>query len=65
MSNGVTEYVEATVSIFFEPGHVACLYCPLLERYSRDQCRRTGEYIIDPRYVVGHYCPLCIKGGAK
>lgn len=56
--NGTTEYVEATVNVYFEPEHIACLYCPLLERYSRDQCRRTGEYIIDPRYTTGRYCPL-------
>lgn len=58
MINGVTEYVEATVSIFFEPGHVACAYCPMLETYARNQCRRTGEYILDTRFTVGRYCPL-------
>ena len=61
MSDGVLEYTEATVSIFFEPGHVACAYCPLLETYARAQCRRTGEYIIDTRYTVGRFCPLQIK----
>lgn len=61
MSDGVLEYTEATVSIFFEPGHVACAYCPLLETYARAQCRRTGEYIIDTRYTVGRFCPLRIK----
>ena len=61
MSDGVLEYTEATVSIFFEPDHVACAYCPLLETYARAQCRRTGEYIIDTRYTVGRYCPLQIK----
>lgn len=58
MVDGVTEYVKATVEIFFEPGHVACAYCPLLETYARAQCRRTGEYIIDTRYTVGRFCPL-------
>lgn len=58
MTNGTTEYTEMTVSIFFEPGHVACQYCPLLETYARNQCRRTGEYILDTRYTVGRYCPL-------
>lgn len=61
MSDGVLEYTEATVSIFFEPDHVACAFCPLLETYARAQCRRTGEYIIDTRYTVGRYCPLQIK----
>jgi len=61
MTSGTTEYTEATVSIWFEPDHVACAYCPLLETYARAQCRRTGEYIIDTRYTVGRYCPLQIK----
>ena len=61
MIDGVLEYTEATVSIFFEPDHVACAYCPLLETYARAQCRRTGEYIIDTRYTVGRFCPLQIK----
>lgn len=55
---GVAEYVRADVSLFFEPGHIACQYCPLLETYSRNQCRRTGEYIIDTRFTTGRYCPL-------
>ena len=58
MNNGCTEYVEATVSIFFEPEHVSCQFCPLLETYARNQCRRTGEYIIDTRFTTGYYCPL-------
>ena len=37
MSDGVLEYTEATVSIFFEPDHVACAFCPLLETYARAQ----------------------------
>lgn len=61
MSDGVFAYTEATVSIFFEPDHVACAFCPLLETYARAQCRRTGEYIIDTRYTVGRFCPLQIK----
>lgn len=56
--SGVAEYVSASVNLFFEPGHIACQYRPLLETYSRNQCRRTGEYIIDPRYTTGRFCPL-------
>ena len=53
MTNGTIEYLKATVDIFFEPDHVACQYCPLLETYARAQCRRTGEYIVDTRFTVG------------
>lgn len=61
MLDGVIKYTKATVDIFFEPEHVACAYCPLLETYSRSQCRRTGEYLVDTRYTVGNYCPLKFK----
>ena len=56
-TNGTTEYVRTTVEIFFEPEHVGCAWCPILETYARKQCRRTGEYILDDR-VTGRYCPL-------
>ena len=58
--NGVAEYTEATVSIFFPGDHVCCGLCPLLETYSRLQCRRTGEYLLD-KNGTGMYCPLTIK----
>lgn len=56
-TNGCLKYEEATVTIYFPEGEVRCALCPLLETYSRDQCRRTGEYIFDRR-GVGHFCPL-------
>lgn len=60
MTNGILKYTEAKVSIFFEPDHVSCQFCPLLETYARNQCRRTGEYIVETR-VRGRYCPLVIE----
>ena len=60
MSDGVTEYTTATVEIYFEQGRETCQFCPLLETYSRNQCRRTGEYITDTR-GRGRWCPLIIK----
>lgn len=59
--NGVDKYVKATVEIFFVPDHVACAYCPILETYSRNQCRKSGEYLVDTRYTVGRWCPLKFK----
>lgn len=55
------QYVETTAKIYFEPEHIACQYCPMLETYSRNQCRLTGEYITDTRYTVGGWCPLNIN----
>ena len=57
----MTEYTKATVDIYFEKDHVACQYCPILETYSRNMCRKTGEYIVDTRYTVGRWCPLKIE----
>jgi len=60
--NGCTEYTKTTVEIFFALDHIACQFCPLLETYSRNMCRRTGEYIVDTR-TTGIWCPLQIQGG--
>ena len=61
MTNGVNEYIKAEVTLFFEKDHIACQYCALLETYARNQCRRTGEYILDPRVTTGQWCPLIIN----
>ena len=53
-----TEYVTLSVDIHFEPGHVCCQYCPLMTTYSRNQCMRTGELLLDPKTTVGRWCPL-------
>lgn len=54
---GVSRYIKTSVKIYFPEGHMACNLCPLLETYSRNQCRRTGEYLMDTR-IVGAHCPL-------
>lgn len=56
----VTHYLTTSVEIHFPNGEYKCRYCPLLETYSRNQCRRTGEYIIDIN-GIGYDCPLTIK----
>lgn len=45
------------VHVAFPADDVKCALCPLLETYSRNMCRRTGEYIADTR-GRGYYCPL-------
>ena len=55
--NGCLHYVHGTVQVNFEPSHVGCDYCPVLETYARKQCRLTGEYLIDTR-TTGCFCPL-------
>lgn len=60
MGNGCNTYTKATVEIYFTGSHVCCDLCPLMETYSRKQCRRTGEYLADTR-GVGYWCPLNIQ----
>lgn len=55
--SGCTSYSERWINIFFTDEEVCCRYCPLLETYSRKQCRRTGEYIVNDN-AVGYWCPL-------
>ena len=57
LDSGCTSYSERWVNIFFTNDEVACKFCPLLETYSRKQCRRTGEYITNDN-VTGYWCPL-------
>lgn len=60
MNDGVLEYSSAVVPIYFEKGRETCQFCPLLETYARNQCRKTGEYIVDTR-GRGRWCPLIFE----
>ena len=62
--DGIDYYAEATVKIFFPDGQVCCDHCPLMETYSRKQCRRTGEYLLNTK-SIGMYCPLIINDEIK
>ena len=53
----VDDYLVIPVNLVFEVSHFACDFCPLEETYSRKQCRKTGEYLIDGR-GRGAFCPL-------
>lgn len=55
--SGVSYYTKANVEVFFPENKIACMYCPMLETYARNQCRRTGEYLVDTR-TIGYDCPL-------
>lgn len=57
VDKGVRYYTETVVNIYFPECEPECRYCPLLETYARNQCRRTGEYIADTRNI-GRLCPL-------
>lgn len=55
--NGCADYTNAKVNIYFQKGEERCKYCPLLQTYSRNQCMRTGELIVDTQ-GRGIWCPL-------
>ena len=55
--SGVKYYTKANVEVLFPENRIACMYCPMLETYARNQCRRTGEYLVDTR-SIGYDCPL-------
>lgn len=59
-SSGCTKYTITTVAIPFPEDHVCCALCPLMETYSRKQCRSTGEYLMDSQ-IVGMQCPLKLE----
>lgn len=58
--HGVTVYTAAHFVVYFPKGHEQCSLCPLLETYSRNQCRASGEYLIDTR-GRGMWCPLVME----
>lgn len=63
-NNSTLWYIKAQATIYFPEGKICCDYCPLLETYSRKQCRQTGEYIIDSR-LTGLWCPLKVDDEIK
>ena len=56
-NNSCLWYTEAQASIYFPEDYVQCSKCPCLETYARNQCRLTGEYLVDTR-TIGYQCPL-------
>ena len=56
-NNATLWYTEAQATIYFPENYVQCSKCPCLETYARNQCRLTGEYLVDTR-TIGYQCPL-------
>lgn len=64
LRNESMRYEKRLIDIYFPPDRVCCALCPLMETYSRKQCRRTGEYIVDDRNP-GYWCPLMDETGKR
>lgn len=63
-SSGVGYYTQATAEIYFPEDDVCCYRCPMMGveiKSDREYCRRTGEYLPAPRYIVGLNCPLAFE----
>lgn len=60
MANGVEFYSHGVAHIYFANGNKCCDLCPMLETYSRKQCRLTGEYLssISTNCNTGGLCPI-------
>ena len=63
-TDGVRRYVRTRIDINFPEGEYKCRFCPLLETYSRNMCRRTGELIVET-LGRGIWCPLNFDDGGE
>lgn len=57
-------YTKRIIDIYFPEDKVCCDLCPLEEQYSRKQCRRTGEILVDGK-TTGYWCPLMDADGKR
>ena len=59
--SGVSFYTKGSVDIMFPEDDVCCHWCPMLApdyRLDREYCKRTGEFILAPKAMIGFNCPL-------
>lgn len=66
--DGVKYFTKGTVEIFFPEDDLCCYRCPLMaveSKIDREYCRRTGEYLVAPRDMVGLNCPLKFEEAEK
>ena len=60
-SRGVGYYTKGKVEIGFPEDDVCCHWCPMMgveSRTERAYCRKTGEYLVSPKFVIGTQCPV-------
>jgi hypothetical protein len=63
-NRGVSYYTFSTCEITFPEDDICCYRCPLMGveiKTDREYCRKTGEYLVAPRDIVGFSCPLKFK----
>ena len=60
-SRGVSYYTKGRIELGFPEDDVCCRWCPLMGveiKTDRFYCRRTGEYLLAPNYMIGTQCPI-------
>lgn len=67
-NNGISYYTPATMTMYFPEDDACCHWCPLLDREFADRdvryiCKRTGEIIPAPSFMIGSSCPLKFEQG--
>ena len=60
-SRGVSYYTKGTVDIGFPEDDICCRHCPLMGmelKIDRAYCKKTGEYLVAPNFIIGANCPI-------
>lgn len=60
-SRGVKWYSGGMVHIAFPEDDICCHHCPLMGvelKIDRAYCKRTGEYLVAPKFTIGNQCPI-------
>ena len=60
-SRGVSYYTKGSVEIGFPEDDICCRWCPLMgieTKVDRSYCKKTGEYLVAPNFVIGAKCPI-------
>lgn len=60
-SNGVKYYTGGMCQINFPEDDICCHWCPMMgveSKTDRTYCRRTGEYLVAPKFTIGNQCPI-------
>lgn len=67
-TTGVSYYTHSTVDISFPEDDICCYRCPLMAseyKPDREYCKKTGEYLLAPKHMVGERCPLKFESEDK
>lgn len=54
-------YTGGMVPIAFPEDDICCRWCPLLGtelKVDRNYCKKTGEYLVAPNFIIGANCPI-------